>query len=104
MFSLSAQVFTHVGCDWGRQPHNESLWNSALAAVVPTAQPGWSLYDFAFNPALAEGLNETLALLQGTPWAAAEYYYEGGNTGSPLQQWQTALHNTRTFCNAVTLL
>ena len=50
-----SKVFTHVGCDWGRQPRNMSLWNSPRAGVVSTALPGWSLYDFAFNPSLAGG-------------------------------------------------
>ena len=57
------------------------------------------IVDAHLRARLRAGLDDALSLIQGSPWAAAEYFYMGGNSGSPLQQWETALNNTLGYKN-----
>ncbi len=94
------KLLTHAGTFFGPPPFPSSIaFNSPSAAVTTAAKPGWSQYAFAYDPARAAGLAEALGALNGAPWAATEWRYMGGNSGTPLQQWRTAMENTLGFLN-----
>ena len=96
------KVLTHTGTYFGAQPTGtvgRVSFNSPAPSVTTNAKPGWSLYTNAFDPASAVGLESTLGALDGAPWAATEWRYMGGHTGTPVEQWVTAIERTFAFHN-----
>lgn len=61
--------------------------------LIKSAAPGWSFYDYAYNPAAAPGLTTALSLLDNTNWGAVEWLYMGQN-GQTVTAWQNAINST----------
>ena len=95
------KILTHAGTFFGAVPTKTVVFNSPAPSVTTRAKAGWSLYANAFDPRTATGLSEALDLLEGAPWAAAEWRYMGGLNASlpPQQQWYAAFNNTITLRN-----
>lgn len=97
------RLFTHVGADMGGNGGlpTDNVYNTAVAAFNEYSMPGMSMYAYAYNPFLAGGGTiPTLSSLAGTPWACSEWYYEGGNSGTAVQQWFQAFNNSLSLLNA----
>ncbi|EDQ87183.1 uncharacterized protein MONBRDRAFT_10323 [Monosiga brevicollis MX1] len=91
------KLMGHNGVNWPELPpsqHNVTF-NSAWAGLNNVTYPGFSFYHAAYNPgAAAQHLADVLTASPRPCWGAAEWYYEGGNTGSRQEQWFAAFNNT----------
>ncbi|GEM_PF-976317 len=72
---------------------NPKLFSFANIITQDTT-PGWSLYEYAQNPADAPGLSDALNINPSQSWAAVEWLPLRATT---VQQWQQALENTLNF-------
>ena len=93
------KIITHAGTYYGAPPTAALVFNSPAAAVTREAKPGWSCYSNAHDPRAGAGLDAALDAISGAPWGATEWLYEGGNAGTPLQQWLAAFNNTLSYRN-----
>ena len=88
------KIFVHGGSNFTNNDWGDSSYESM---VTNYGKPGWSFYHKAYNPARASGLSEALDKIDNTPWAATEWLYIGGNSGSLKEQWKQALENTLNY-------
>ncbi len=93
------KMYTHVGASFG-DAGAHAVWVSAQSAVIPGAAPGYSFYSYAYDAGAAPGLAAALDAVGGGPWAASEWLYMGGNSGTPEEQWAAAINNTLSHRNA----
>ncbi|KKQ97620.1 MAG: PA14 domain-containing protein [Candidatus Woesebacteria bacterium GW2011_GWB1_39_12] len=63
-------------------------------ALTQVATPGWSFYDYAYNPSLAPDFPPAVNELDNTPWGAVEWWNMNSNVS-----WQTAFNNTLNYDN-----
>jgi hypothetical protein len=97
-----SKILTHAGnfpFASGKAPQNGVAYNSPAPALTPHGAPGWSFYYAAFNVSTGAGLSAALAPLNQTHWAASEFRYTGGNSGSEEVQWEASFTNTLGFAN-----
>ena len=85
------KIFAHGG---GNFSESNLLTTTYKNMITNYGHPGWSFYQEAYNPSRAPGLSEALDEIDNTPWAAPEWLYIGGNSGTKKQQWKQALENT----------
>ena len=93
------KIITHAGVFFNGAPSSSVVFNSASASVTRVAKPGWSCYSNAHDPRAGVGLDAALDLIDGAPWGATEWLYQGGNAGSPVEQWREAFNNTLGYRN-----
>lgn len=77
-------LFTHCG-GWSQ---GETLYR---AAVNEYSNPGWSFYDYAYDPEKDLTAMKVLESSNAPYWGAVEWLFMGQKTQ---QQWLTALENT----------
>jgi hypothetical protein len=73
-------------------PHPCAAFNTAAAALIPQAAPGWSMYGSDSSAASDQGVLGVLGALAGGPWGSPEWNIF---KGSP-EQWAAALAGTLT--------
>ncbi len=79
-------IFTHCG-GWGKgDPTN-------YAALNKYSCPGWSFYDFAYDPALDYDPMNALKKNTAPYWSANEWLYDWGHSTSEIN-WLLAIENT----------
>ena len=93
-----SRIMIHVGSPFGDPPKCEPplqpcAFISPQAALVPNAQPGWSLYGGATNPGADAGLSAALSSIDGAPWGAPEWlaFFDRGR---PASDWAAPLNAT----------
>lgn len=93
-----SRIMVHIGTPFGDPPTcapplPPCAFVSPQAALVPNAQPGWSLYGGATDPAGDVGLTTALAAADGAAWGAPEWlaYFDRGR---PAAEWAAALNAT----------
>lgn len=84
-------IFTHCG-GWGKGDP------TSYAAVNKYSCPGWSFYDYAYDP--TEDINTMKALKTSDApyWAATEWWYRG-DRGKGEMEWFLAIANTLSIPN-----
>jgi len=63
-------------------------------SLTQVATPGWSFYDYAYNPEEALDFPTAIAELDNTPWGAVEWW-----NMNPAIPWLTAFNNTLNYDN-----
>ena len=95
-----SRVIVHTGAFFGGAPRctTNCVFNSPQAALVPSANPAWSLYGGDTLAASAAGLAEALAVLGGAAWGACEWlpFFDAGHSQA---DWAAALAGTLGFLN-----
>ena len=95
-----SRVMVHTGAFFGGAPRCDStcVFNSAQAALVPSANPSWSLYGGDTAPAGAVGLSTALGALGGGAWGACEWlaFFDRGHSQAA---WAAALDSTLDYLN-----
>ena len=79
------RIFTHCG-GWGKGDPTPA------AAVNRYSCPGWSFYDFAFDPSEDANTMSALDKSDAPYWAATEWLYQG-NRGNGEAEWLLAIAN-----------
>ena len=78
------KLYTHCA-GWKTE---ELLYESALNQF---SCPGWSFYNYAGDPRMDIGVQNTLAKTNAPSWAAVEWLYQGSRE---VETWRSALENT----------
>jgi hypothetical protein len=79
-------LFTHCG-GWGKGDP------TSYAAVNKYSCPGWSFYDYAFDPTEDVNTMSALRTSEAPYWAATEWWYRG-DRGKEEMDWFLAIANT----------
>ena len=79
-------IFTHCG-GWGKGDP------TTLAAVNKYSCPGWSFYDYAYDPTEDINLMKAIRTNEAPFWAATEWLYRG-ERGKGEMEWLLAIANT----------
>lgn len=92
------KIFTHIGASFKDQPPG-NVYNTAAASLSKCAQPGLSIYSYAYDPAKAPTLLDGISHADNTHWGSVEWFYYQGNKGTIDQQWEQAIANNLGYHN-----
>jgi len=90
-----SRIMVHTGGDFAAPPPPAPAFNTAAAALVGGAFPGFSLYGAGADPARNPGLLAALGAIDGAPWGAPEWNIFAG----PRSAWDAALGATLATAN-----